>query len=146
MRFLGNGKNEMTATADTHDVRCPGRGGRPPLPPDQKLVRTRGVRLTQAEDDNIVNQASAAGLTVSDYLRRRAIGGPIPKQRFNPALVSEINQAGLQLKAIGNLANQLALATHTDRRFAHDWKMVRDSVQKAIGEVESALAKVTEGD
>lgn len=136
----------MSAIADTHEDRRPGRGGRPPLPPDQKLSEAVRVRLSTTELENIRDQAAAAGLTVSDYLRRRAIGGIIPKHRFNPALVSEINQAGLRLKAVGNLANQLALAAHTDRRFTHDWKMVRDSVQKAIGDVETALAKVTEGD
>ncbi len=128
------------------DERRPGLGGRPPLPPDQRLSKTKGVRLSPAELENISNQAAASGLTVSDYLRRRAIGGPIPKHRFNPALVSEINQAGLQLKAAGNLANQLALAAHTDRRFNHDWTMVRDRINEAIDKVEAALAKVTETD
>ena len=58
----------------------PGWGGRRPgagrkLEAGQRR-RKRAVNLTDAEYAEICRRADAAGVTVSEYIRRRVLGGP----------------------------------------------------------------------
>lgn len=122
------------------------RKGRPPLSADEKLTEVVRLRLTAAELELVRRRSAAAGITVSDYLRRRVQNSPIPRHRFNPALVSEINELGLQLRAVGNLANQLARSVHTGRKFVTDWRVVRDAVDQTVQKASDALEQVTAGD
>ena len=127
-----------------------GPGGRPRKTELEKRSQSIRADLTVAEKDHVRLQAIRAGISEAEYTRRRVLGFEVTavaaRRSFDPSLVTEVNQAGVQLKAVGNLANQLALAVHTDRRFRSDWKRVRDEIQKAVGEVSAVLARVTGAD
>lgn len=78
------------------------------------------IRLTVAERVYIQDQASAAGIDVSEYIRRRAMGYTVPSgksRQTDPALISELNRIGVNV-------NQLAKATHTGRDFVRYWKEI----------------------
>ena len=49
--------------------------GRPPLPEDEKKSKSVRIRLTTSELDNVVNEAVANGVTVSDYIREKINDG-----------------------------------------------------------------------
>lgn len=106
--------------------------------------------MTIAEREFVEQQAALAGLDVTEYVRRRILGhvvAPAPAQRrADPALITEVNRLGLELKAIGNNANQLALSTHTGRRFRASWEAVVDRINALGGEVSEALERLVISD
>lgn len=118
---------------------------RPKKSPDEKRSAKAEARLTVAEHEYVRQQAYLAGIDFSEYVRRRILGYEVPSKgsnRADPALVTEINRLGLELKAIGNNANQLALATHTNRRFATSWEGVVDRIHELGGQVSEALERL----
>lgn len=68
------------------------------------------VRLTVAERAFIEAQAMRAGLSVSDYARRRLLGHMVSAARTRSD-----DRAILELNRVGVLLNQVARALHTDR-------------------------------
>ena len=81
---------------------------RPKKQPDEK----RDQRFTVAEIAHVEMQARLAGIGPHEFLRHRALGYVVPpapvQRRGAPALVAELNRLELELKAVGNNANQLA--------------------------------------
>ncbi len=107
---------------------------RPTKEQHEKRTETARFRVTLAEREHIRSQAQAAGITETDYLRRRALGHAIPpalSRSSDPAMVSELNRIGVNV-------NQLALATHRGSDFTRHW-------QHIAGELRTALAKVMGG-
>lgn len=93
---------------------------RPRKEQHEKRSETERFRVTMAEREYIRSQATAAGLTVPDYLRRRALGysiPPTPTRTSDPALISELNRIGVNV-------NQLARATHRGSDFTRFWRDV----------------------
>ncbi len=89
----------------------PKPSGRPRLAPDErKVAQIPPVRCTDAELHFVEAQAAAAGLSLSDYARRRLLG-----QVVAPAVSVADDRLLMELNAIGNLLNQIARALHTDR-------------------------------
>jgi hypothetical protein len=122
---------------------------RPTKHPDEQRSQTARARVTAAEHEHIKQQASLAGLGVSEFVRRRLLGYEVPSaatRSADPGLVTEINRLGLELRAIGNNANQLALAAHTNRRAATSWESVVDRIHALAGQVTAVLEKVVLSD
>ena len=106
-----------------------------------------GFRATLAEREFLATQAAAAGMTVSDYLRRRALGqkvSPAPA-RVDAQLVSEINRLGMELKSWGVNLNQLTRDENSGREFHGDWVALRDRLNYELDEVERVLSQVAAG-
>ena len=104
---------------------------RPKKQTDEKRTEQMNTRWTLAEREHIRTQARAAGISDTEYLRRRALGHqipPAPSRSSDPAMVSELNRVGVNV-------NQLALATHRGSDFTRHW-------QHIAGELRTALAKV----
>ncbi|MCI0658385.1 MAG: MobC family plasmid mobilization relaxosome protein [Acidobacteria bacterium] len=78
-------------------------------------------------------QASAASLSVSEFLRRRALGFIVqpPSARADAALVSEVNRIGVNV-------NQLAKAMNADRDFRGDWEAIAVELRRVLGKVAKA--------
>ena len=123
---------------------------RPHKEEHEKRTETVRARVTVAEKAYIKEQAQLAGLDVTEYLRRRALGyvvPPSPSMRGgSPGLVTELNRLGLELKAIGVNANQLAMAANSHRRSRVAWEDVVARIQELRGEVTAALEEVVLGD
>lgn len=89
------------------------------------------IRLTIAEKEDLQNQADRAGYSVAEYVRRRAVGhviAPASRPQFNPALVSEINRIGVNVK-------QLKQAVHMKNDFVKYWTEISDRVRNLILEL-----------
>ena len=103
--------------------------GRPKLEEHEKMSEVVRLRLTYAELEHVRSQADAAGTSVSDFLRKRAMGYTVPtassSRRVDPALISELNRVGVNV-------NQLALATHTGRDFVRYWQEIGREVEQVI--------------
>lgn len=50
-------------------------------------------RISEADRKNLVEQASSAGLSVSEYIRRRALGHPV-LARADAAMIRELRRQG----------------------------------------------------
>lgn len=102
---------------------------RPRLDEHEKLSEVVKLRLTLAELEHVRTQAEVAGTSISDFLRRRAMGYTVPSggsiRRIDPALISELNRVGVNV-------NQLALATHTGREFIRYWKEIGREVERVL--------------
>lgn len=102
--------------------------------------------VTFAEKYHVRKQAAAEGLSVAEFARRRVLRATVKAassgSRFDPALVSEINRLGNQLAALGNLANQIALYCHTDRRIPDSWETLPNEIKALQRLVERTLEKV----
>ena len=102
---------------------------RPRLQDEDRLAEVVHVRMSTAELNHVRGQAEAAGLSVSAFLRRRAMGYVVPaaaaSRRTDPALVSELNRVGVNV-------NQLARATHTGRDFVRYWREVGAELTRVL--------------
>ena len=87
-------------------------------------------RLTPAEALTLKANAAAAGLTVSEFCRRRILGLTVtpPAARADAALIAEVNRIGVNV-------NQLAHAFNADRMFRGDWEAIRDEVARVLDTV-----------
>jgi|GEM_PF-1861576 len=119
--------------------------GRPAVAEEERRSSRLNIRFTRAEHARILAQARIAGLKPVEFCRRRSLEYEVPAplhQRVEPGLVRALNSVGLELKAIGNNANQLALASHTNRRFATSWQNVASRVHELGDELDGVLEKV----
>lgn len=145
--------------------------GRPSADPDEVHLATVAFRCHTAEKAFIAEQARLAGLKPGPYCRRRVLGLPLSPSQLQldpkklesltkaiaedcapmvtgtrpivpPGLLHELSRLSVKITNIGNLANQLARAAHTDGRFKHDWEEVRDGLNETKAELAEVLAKV----
>ena len=103
---------------------------RPIKQPHEKRSEVLRARVTFAEKMHVEEQASAAGIDPSEYLRRRALGfmvSPAPR-RADAALVSELNRIGVNL-------NQIA-------RNLNSGRTERADVDVALAELRGVLSQV----
>lgn len=85
--------------------------GRPRKEPGERRdASLPPVRMTPAELAYVEEQAAAAGLPVSDYVRRRALGGRVAGRRAQAD-----DRALYELNRIGNNLNQIAHAANIGR-------------------------------
>jgi hypothetical protein len=109
---------------------------RPKKDEHEKRSEVVRLRLTLAEHEHVRSQAESAGVTVSDYLRRRALGYIVPRvvgrRGPDPVLLSELNRIGVNL-------NQIARNQNSGRPERLDAEAVLD-------ELRGVLVVITAGD
>ncbi|PJN95209.1 hypothetical protein CNY89_09835 [Amaricoccus sp. HAR-UPW-R2A-40] len=75
--------------------------GRPRLPPEALRDTRVQLRLTAEERAELERRADAFGLSLSDYLRRRALGSAMPataaEERARAALATALLRIGVNL-------------------------------------------------
>ncbi|UYV12396.1 MAG: MobC family plasmid mobilization relaxosome protein [Phycisphaera sp.] len=88
-----------------------GPGGRPKLDDEERRCRPTHIRWTIAEYNSIHTNADLAGVSVSEYVRRRSLGLPVVAKhaRSDARLVHELNAIGVNL-------NQIARNLNTGRK------------------------------
>jgi len=104
---------------------------RPEKQDGEKRSETARFRLTLAEREWLREQAGRAGLSETEFMRRRVLGRPIPpapSRSSDPALVSELNRIGVNV-------NQLARATHRGSDFVRYWNAVGEELRNVLGKV-----------
>ena len=107
---------------------------RPTKAGEEKRTAQINLRLTEAEMAGLRLDAAKAGVPVSDYVRRSAIGQSVSMRsasRTDPALITELNRIGVNV-------NQLARAHHRDSAFVAYWREVG-------AELEAVLTRVLGG-
>ncbi|QDV79084.1 plasmid mobilization protein [Botrimarina mediterranea] len=119
---------------------------RPRKQPHERRCESVRSDLTLAEKRYVQGQAALAGLSEAEYTRRRLLGYTVRAARgataADPALVSEFNHLALQLSALGNLANQIALYCHTGRRIPAHWDTLPGEISRLLGRVQSQLEEL----
>ena len=89
----------------TAQVKAP--GGRPRLDSSERRCRQTNTRWTIAEDQQLRANAASAGITVGEFVRRRALGLPVVARhaRADARLVHELNAIGVNLNQLTKLGN-----------------------------------------
>lgn len=110
-------------------------------------ARTESVRtgLTLAEKCYVIEQALAAGLTVAEYLRQRALGLPVAhktERMQTAAIVNELNRLALQVSKLGNCANQIARAVNSDRSHPDGWDELPSQINDLLRFVQRELERM----
>lgn len=101
-------------------------GGRPKKKPGEGRTAQIHVLLTEAERERVRTWAAETNLTVSDFMRRRALGRPI--------LPRVDGEARRQLRRIGANLNQLARVANTAGQLAHE-----DALRATVEEIREVL-------
>lgn len=81
------------------------KGGRPRKDPDERRSLTHGLRLSPNEKEKLEQRAKRAGLNLSEYIRRRALGKKI-QTKVEEEAIRQIRRAGVNLNQIAKWANQ----------------------------------------
>ncbi len=92
----------MADTKAMSTVRPKPRNPRPPPPRRQSLTARLNLRLRPAELDLICGDADAAGLSLSETVRRRYLGLPIASRIDSNAVRELRRQGGLLKYALGS--------------------------------------------
>lgn len=110
--------------------------GRPIKQEHEKRSEVMQTRVTLAELEYVRGVAEDAGLSVSDYVRRRACGYIVPtgaaRRSVDPALVSELNRIGVNL-------NQIT-------RNLNSGRPLRIHAKEVLRELEAVLKVVVSGE
>ena len=81
---------------------------RPRLGDEERRTRTVGVRVTEAEAEELRERSQAARLSVGSYLRRRGLGQRV---RMAAAELRELNRIGVNLNQMARAMNSGAGTT-----------------------------------
>ena len=104
---------------------------RPRLGDEERRTRTVGVRVTEAEAEELRERAQAARLSMGAYLRRRALGQRVrivADRRLGAAELRELNRIGVNLNQMARAMNAGAVAGPGTR-----------AVVERVGELVAAL-------
>ena len=106
---------------------------RPTLAPEERRTEQVKIRLTLGEAEFLREQADIAGMSLSELVRRRALGLPVQPtpSRIDGRLLAELNRIGVNV-------NQLARSIHTGREFRGDWRAIREKLTRVLAEVSRA--------
>lgn len=93
----------------------------------EKTIR---ARVTEAEKNYCLEQADLAGLSETEYVRKRILGHKItlPPSKADAALLMELNRIGVNL-------NQLTKQTNAGKDMPY-------SIQDVLGQLKIVLEKV----
>ena len=86
---------------------------RPRLGEEERRTRTVGVRVTEAEVEELRERAQAARLSMGAYLRRRGLGQRVrivADRRLGAAELRELNRIGVNLNQMARAMNSGAAA------------------------------------
>ena len=86
---------------------------RPRLGEEERRGRTVGVRVTEAEAEELQERAQGARLSVGAYLRRRGLGQRVrmgAERRLGAVELRELNRIGVNLNQMARVMNAGAVA------------------------------------
>ena len=86
---------------------------RPRLGEEERRTRTVGVRVTEAEAEELRERAQDARLSVGAYLRRRGLGQRVrmaTERRLGAVELRELNRIGVNLNQMARAMNAGAVA------------------------------------
>ena len=86
---------------------------RPRLGEEERRTRTVGVRVTEAEAEELQERAQAARLSMGAYLRRRGLGQRVrivADRRLGAAELRALNRIGVNLNQMARAMNSGAAA------------------------------------
>lgn len=89
---------------------------------------THGLRLSPNEKEELEQRADRAGLSLSGYLRRKALGKPV-KTKVDGKALKELNRIGVNLNQLARRSNERSLLSDVP-------------VQKAIEELRSLIREI----
>ena len=92
---------------------------RPRLGEEERRTRTVGVRVTEAEAEELRERAQAARLSVGSYLRRRALGQRVriaAERRLGAEELRELNRIGVNLNQMARAMNAGSAAPAETRK------------------------------
>lgn len=115
--------------AATQEEEVQNKGGRPPKDPEDRRSHTHGLRLSPKEKKELEQRAERAGVTLSDYIRRRALGQKIATKVEEEA-INQIRRVGVNLNQIARWANQ-----------SRD-EAVRSAAEDVIKDVKTAMKQL----
>ncbi len=95
---------ETTATS-IMSQQSQNKGGRPKKPEEERRSLTHGLRLSPNEKEELEARADRAGLSLSEYLRRKALGKPV-KTKVDGKALKELNRIGVNLNQLARAANR----------------------------------------
>jgi len=101
--------------------------GRPKKPEEERRSLTHGLRLSPQEKEELEARADRAGLSLSEYLRRRALGKKIQTQIEGKAL-KEMNRIGVNLNQIARAANRGDLVDQQAREAIKELRALMDQI------------------
>ena len=81
------------------------KGGRPPKDESERRTITQSVHLSEEEKEEIERRADRAGLSVSAFFRKRALGKDI-KTKVEENVVNELNRIGVNVNQLARWANR----------------------------------------
>ena len=119
--------------------------GRPKKAEHERKLAALHAEVTLAEKHFVREQWKALGLSSeAEYVRLRCLGQPIvvSNSKADARLVHELNRLVLELKAIGNNANQIALNKHTARQERLAWQDVITVINQRVNEITPVLEMV----
>ena len=94
---------------------------RPRLGEEERRTRTVGVRVTEAEAEELRERAQAARLSMGAYLRRRALGQRVrilSERRLGAAELRELNRIGVNLNQMARAMNSGAVSSPAETQAA----------------------------
>ena len=106
----------------------------PPVPPRGRAGGT-AVRVTQAELVHLQSLAESAGLTVTDFVRQRALSGrasparPVSPSGVQASFITELNRIGVNLNQIARQLNRGR--SHDPHQLDHVLHMLTQALEKA---------------
>ena len=103
-------------------------------PAEQRRARLPTSRVTPAELAQVEDRAFGAGLSAAEFVRRCALGTPIPpsRSRSDDAVLVALTRIGVNI-------NQMARATNSGQPPA------AAELHAALAELRDALAKLIDG-
>ncbi len=115
-------------------ARRPDRGGRPALAPEALKTQWLAFRVTGEQLERVQSFAHEWQVTLSEYLRRRALQVPAPRPLMPLPSLALLQET----RRIGNNLNQLLVLIHSQRV---DFALVPEveEIRRAILAVERAL-------
>lgn len=125
------------------------RNGRPKKSPLEVRNRQTKIRLNLLEEAELRHRCDLSGMDLATYVRESALNHEItvPAVRSaDPELVTKLDRLGQEVRAIGNLTNQIAIAAHTDRRLPPEWRNVHERIDALRSEISTTLNKVVIGE
>lgn len=100
---------------------------RPKKDPNEKLTELMQSRMTVADKHDVQEYARNAGLSTSEFIRRRALG--LEVEAIPPAMDTD---ALIQLSRIGNNVNQIATRLNHGDEYDHGWNETREKLTALI--------------
>lgn len=119
-------------------------GGRPRKSDGEALSEILKFRTSISERAQIEAAARAAGLSVSAFVRQRALGHTprATSSRTEAATISELNRLVVEAGRVGNNVNQLARSVHRDSAFQEWWREIAREVDALNGQLRGALERL----